>query len=1050
MSKPRYPRGSEWRKWDLQVHTPYSALNNGFGDDFDEYAKRLIVAAIEKEIAVVGVTDYFTIEGYTRLKGLLKDKERMQSLVGPEAAQRARSILFLPNVELRTSVVVTRPDGTDSRVNFHVVFSEELRPETIEEHFLRELKFTAESNPASPDERWSLTGTNLANLGKTLKAQHAKFQDRSDLYVGMMTAVVSHEDVTRVLESQSSRFKDRYLIVIPADEDLSECNWNGQGHLVRKLLIQKAHLLMSGNAGTRAFSLGRKHETVERFLDEFKSLKPCARGSDAHNFDSLFQFEDGRPTWIKADPTFRGLRQLLHEPEDRVWLGVMPPSLERINSRPTRVVDSIHIRKAAGSTLAEKWFDSTVELNGELVAIIGNKGNGKSALADVLGLLGNSPRSTSFSFLREDRFRDPKNNKAKHFEASLTWADATSEGPTNLAVDPEPEAVEKIKYIPQNYLEEICNEVSLGRSSRFYQELQQVIFSHVPTADRLGFDTLDELLDYRGAEVSKAIELLASELHEINRQILSDEERSSPRFRRVIERQLAEKRRELQAHEQTKPEERTRPEVDPLAQKQAQEASAALDGKRSELATVVRALSEGRERDALLAKRRATADRLLSRLRTLDRQVQSTLGESSSDFAELNIRPEDVVDFKFVPQPIEALISTLDDQRSAIAKQLDASEKATPEAKRIALTAEIEALKNKLTAPQREYELHLQRLAEWTSTREVIAGSLQAVGSIAHLEGQLKELENLPGELKRLYRARDRKMLEIYVEKRKLRGYYETYYGAVQRFLADHPTTTDELFNVTFTVAIVESGFAGEFLAHIDQRKLGPFAGLDEGSAALKVLLDAADWNSALSTLRFTRNLLKRLKTDSGRPLEIGEQLKQDGSLQQLYDIIFSLRYLSPIYRLTWEGKGLEQLSPGERGNLLLLFYLLVDQDDLPLVIDQPEENLDNQTVVKTLVPCMKLAKKRRQIVMVTHNPNLAVVCDAEQVIYAEIRKDNQHEVAYSTGSIEDPEINQRIVDVLEGTRPAFDKRDSKYLRVAKEQSVAKPSSTSSPSAAVE
>jgi len=151
------------------------------------------------------------------------------------------------------------------------------------------------------------------------------------------------------------------------------------------------------------------------------------------------------------------------------------------------------------------------------------------------------------------------------------------------------------------------------------------------------------------------------------------------------------------------------------------------------------------------------------------------------------------------------------------------------------------------------------------------------------------------------------------------------------------------------------------------------------------------------------------------------------GSAKELYDYVFSLGYLSPIYNLQWDGKGLEQLSPGERGNLLLIFYLLVDQDDIPLVIDQSEENLDNQTVFRTLVPCIKDAKKRRQIIMVTHNPNLAVVCDAEQVVYAEIHKDNLNEVVYLSGSIEDPVINRKIIDVLEGTRPAFDKRDDKY-----------------------
>jgi hypothetical protein len=52
--------------------------------------------------------------------------------------------------------------------------------------------------------------------------------------------------------------------------------------------------------------------------------------------------------------------------------------------------------------------------------------------------------------------------------------------------------------------------------------------------------------------------------------------------------------------------------------------------------------------------------------------------------------------------------------------------------------------------------------------------------------------------------------------------------------------------------------------------------------------------------------------------------------------------------------KELSELSPGERGTLLLVFYLLVDKDDIPLMIDQPEENLDNQTVFDLLVPCIK------------------------------------------------------------------------------------------------
>ena len=122
-------------------------------------------------------------------------------------------------------------------------------------------------------------------------------------------------------------------------------------------------------------------------------------------------------------------------------------------------------------------------------------------------------------------------------------------------------------------------------------------------------------------------------------------------------------------------------------------------------------------------------------------------------------------------------------------------------------------------------------------------------------------------------------------------------------------------------------------------------------------------------------------------------------------------------------------LSPGEKGALLLVFYLLLDTDNSPLILDQPEDNLDNDSVANILVNFIKHAKKKRQIIMVTHNPNLAVVADAEQVIYVKIDKQNDYKVSIDSGSIENPQINNHIVNVLEGAMPAFRKRDHKYLK---------------------
>lgn len=1028
MAASKYPRGSEWRKWDLQVHTPFSALNNGFGSDFATYAKRLIEKACSEAIAVVGIADYFTVEGYSALRRLLDDDTQLKALVGDVVAEKASRILFLPNIELRTSIIVRDPKGADSRVNFHVLFSNSVSIPDIEEHFLRELKFTADANPDSRDERWALTPRNLSDLGKRLKEQHGTFRQYSDLFVGMMNAVVDHSEVSEILDSKPSIFKERYMLCLPCDEDLSRCSWNGQGHLARKLLIQKSHLLLSANEGTRAFALGKKHPSPEAFRTEFKGFKPCIHSSDSHTYDEMFRPDEGRHTWIKADPTFNGLRQTLNEPEDRVFVGDTPPSLVRSAKRATRVALQLEVKRTASATTVEKWFDSTILLNSELVAVIGNKGSGKSALSDIVGLLGNTPRYESFSFLNQHKFRQPRNNKSRQFQASLTWADGTTDSAASLEINPSPDSVEKVKYIPQSYLEDICNEIEAKKGGRFYSELQQVIFSHVPEVERLGFGTLDELLIHRSEETNQAIAQLVRKLEECNALIVAAEERLLPQHRKAIESQLAEKKRELDAHVATRPQEIAKPDTDPAAQQQSKEAAEELEEKQAAIKALEAELAALRANDLAAAKKSSTAEKLVGKLKNLERYVEAVLTETKADFDELHLTASELVSVTVNVAPIEAVITALGSERSDIAAKLSAETQGGPESKRKAVQAQIEGLQAKLSAPQRAYQAYLQVLKEWEAAKTKIIGADDVIGSFKALEKQLSDLDSLPASLAGLMKQRRRKLLEIFREKQKLRKYYESYYGAVQAFLKEHHLAANEQFRLTFSVSMAESGFAESFLGRLNRRKIGPFMGDVEGAAEMKRLLDNASFDSALGTLRFTNTLLKRMTERDGKPLLVKDQLRQGISVHELYNLVFSLGFLSPIYNLQWDGKGLEQLSPGERGTLLLIFYLLVDQDDIPLVIDQPEENLDNQTVFKTLVPCIKDAKKRRQIVMVTHNPNLAVVCDAEQVICAEMQKDHENAVTYTSGSIEEPSINRRIVDILEGTRPAFDKRDDKYL----------------------
>ena len=107
--------------------------------------------------------------------------------------------------------------------------------------------------------------------------------------------------------------------------------------------------------------------------------------------------------------------------------------------------------------------------------------------------------------------------------------------------------------------------------------------------------------------------------------------------------------------------------------------------------------------------------------------------------------------------------------------------------------------------------------------------------------------------------------------------------------------------------------------------------------------------------------------------------------LKQFAHWLFSTDHITIRYDIAYDGVDIRKLSPGTRGIVLLLLYLALDDaDDRPLVIDQPEENLDPKSVFDELVSLFIAAKAKRQVIMVTHNANLVINTDADQIIIAD------------------------------------------------------------------
>jgi wobble nucleotide-excising tRNase len=286
----------------------------------------------------------------------------------------------------------------------------------------------------------------------------------------------------------------------------------------------------------------------------------------------------------------------------------------------------------------------------------------------------------------------------------------------------------------------------------------------------------------------------------------------------------------------------------------------------------------------------------------------------------------------------------------------------------------------------------------------------------------------LNAELIQKRKQRLEKSIDIFEKKKEIINLYRLFKESIDQEIAKDKEFAQKFkmeIDVNFNLNV---DFARQFLSYIKKNKRGTYLGATEKDVNElfidRNLLDTGDISDLLHSI--ITSLEEDLRNEEGAiRREVSDQIEKT---QEFYDFVFSLDYLHPIYELKLDGKILQELSPGEKGALLLVFYLMIDKEEIPLIIDQPEDNLDNKSVFQVLTHFIKSAKKRRQIVIVTHNPNLAVGADAEQVIYVALdKKGGKNVFSYETGSIENANTNARIVDILEGTMPAFDKRKLRY-----------------------
>lgn len=141
-----------------------------------------------------------------------------------------------------------------------------------------------------------------------------------------------------------------------------------------------------------------------------------------------------------------------------------------------------------------------------------------------------------------------------------------------------------------------------------------------------------------------------------------------------------------------------------------------------------------------------------------------------------------------------------------------------------------------------------------------------------------------------------------------------------------------------------------------------------------------------------------------------------------LYDL---LTYeVSNEITINFDGKPLGKHSLGQRASALILFLLSQKENDI-LIIDQPEDDLDNQTIYEDVIREIKRLKGRMQFVFATHNANIPVLGDSEMLVACQYTPDT--EIAIECGSIDCQGIQEKIIRIMEGGQEAFDIRKNIY-----------------------
>ena len=989
-------RGSEWRRWEPHIHAPGTAMNNQFSrpNAWDDY-----LAALERAtpvIEAIAVTDYYVTATYEEV---LRHKA---------AGRLPATKLIFPNVELRLDVATAK----GGFVNLHLFVSPE-DPQHIEE--LRRLLSRLQFNVMQ--DRFDCTQADLIRLGR--KADPSTTDDRAALDYGANQFKVNFQQLREVFSESGWAKKNILIAVAGGATDGTAGVREAADQTIRREIEGFAHVIFASSVAQREFWLGQRDLSPDEIRARYGGLKPCLHGSDAHKIDDVASPFGGRFSWIKGGLEFDALRQACIDPEGRAYVGDQPPR----TAMPSQVISHVRINGADWAATPD------IPVNAGLVAIIGARGSGKTALVDVIaaGCDAISPsgwdadENISPSFLARAR------RLIGNATTTLTWGGgATVTRSLDGSDGNDHMSFPRARYLSQQFVEELCS--AKGVSDALVDEIERVIFESHSQDDREWAIDFALLRDQQTARFQQAREREGEAISDISERIATEFEKES--LVTALTTQVAQKKKLVTDYTT----DRARLVV------KGTEAQVARHTQLSEAARKLRNKIQafGNQRRTFVALQDEVRSMRATGAPEMLRQAQArhaNSGLNSKQWDEFLLIHKGDVD-----KSLTAYIAWADGE---VAKLSGVSPPpGDPNVSLIVYNADLAAL------PLAPIAAEMSRLEALFSADKLVRDQFVALtariaqesSALQTLENRLTDAQGAAARRKQLQTERDDTYGRVFEATINEQSALARLYAPLMTRIAASSGTLKKLGFSVRRIADVEAWGSVAEEELLDRRKAGPFHGrgslIAAAAEALKPAWEAgsaAEVQAAMTAFlgKYLRDLL------SHAPYAPTQQAEFRSWSKRFAHWLFSTDHITVRYEISYDGVDIRKLSPGTRGIVLLLLYLaLDDSDDRPLIIDQPEENLDPKSVFDELVALFIAAKAKRQVIMVTHNANLVINTDADQIIVAAAGphpSGGLPPITYVAGGLENAEIRKAVCDILEGGEAAFRERARK-LRVRLER----------------